>query len=157
MSEADIKILEEFIKDYESVTDPLEKSSYYEEVPIKSIKNLVERVKELEERFGKLEYKQKINEWLWRIKREYYEGIESSSTSMRKNIPLKEYEEKIKQAEKEKKIKERRERMRKYNTEYQRKRRARMKEEEYEKYHEKIIEHQREYRRKKRKGTDKQC
>lgn len=49
MSETAIRILEEFIKDYEAVTDPLEKSSYYEEVPIRSIKRLIERVKELEE------------------------------------------------------------------------------------------------------------
>ncbi|MBQ8043088.1 MAG: hypothetical protein IJ272_02925 [Clostridia bacterium] len=48
MSEADTRILEEFIKDYEAVTDPLEKSSYYEEVPIRSIKSLVNKYKEQE-------------------------------------------------------------------------------------------------------------
>ena len=46
--EEDIRILEEFIKDYEAVTDPLEKSSYYEEVPIISIKSLLNKYKEQE-------------------------------------------------------------------------------------------------------------
>lgn len=46
--EEDIKILEEFIKDYEATTDPLEQSAYFEEVPVKTIRNIINKYKEQE-------------------------------------------------------------------------------------------------------------
>lgn len=46
--EEDIKILEEFIKDYEATTDPLEQSAYFEEVPAKTIRNIINKYKEQE-------------------------------------------------------------------------------------------------------------
>ena len=48
MDKEDIEILEDFIKDYEATIDPLEQSAYFEEVPAKTIKNLINKYKELE-------------------------------------------------------------------------------------------------------------
>lgn len=46
--EEDIRILEEFITDYENTTDPLEQNCYFEEVPIAEIKSIVARSKQQE-------------------------------------------------------------------------------------------------------------
>lgn len=62
--EEDIEILEEFIKDYEATTDPLEQSAYFEEVPAKTIRNIINKYKEQEEQIEeyKLNVKEAMNE-----------------------------------------------------------------------------------------------